>query len=167
MKNISMNDLTFDPQWQYENPQTKVAYRNGIIAGSLFFSSLSGNITLEDAESVVEVLERIFAKGRFDNTTYVRIADYSRIIRGSFKARQKYMRTIKRINREHNCSPSVTYICGANAITRATLLFAQKILGQNFVFTSTVDEAFELANTSRPAPDDNIELLLGPLLMTI
>ncbi len=158
MKNISMNDLTFDPQWQYENPQTKVAYRNGIIAGSLFFSSVSGNVTIEDAESVVEVLERIFAKGRFDNTAYVRIADYSRTIQGSFKARQRYVRTIRRINKEHNCKPSVTYICGANAITRATLLFAQKILGQNFVFTSTVDEAFELANTFRLAPDDNIEL---------
>ncbi|RZB30641.1 MAG: hypothetical protein SRB1_02921 [Desulfobacteraceae bacterium Eth-SRB1] len=158
MKNISMNDLTFDPQWQYENPQTKVAYRNGIIAGSLFFSSMSGNITIEDAGSVVEVLERVFAKGRFDNTAYVRIADYSGIIRGSFMARQKYARTLQRINREHNCRPSVTYICGANAITRATLLFAQKIMQVNFIFVSTVDEAFELANTSRPAHDDDIEL---------
>jgi len=158
MKNISMNDLTFDPQWQYENPQTKVSYRNGIIAGSLFFSSLSGNIAIEDAESVVEVLERIFANSRFDNTAYVRITDYSNTTGGSFRARQKYVRTLKRINGEHNCRPSVTYICGANAVTRATLLFAQKILGQNFVFVSTVDEAFELANTSRLAPDDNIEL---------
>lgn len=146
MKKITLDDLIFDEECQYKNPVTGCSHINGLIPGSIFYSSLNGNIDIDDADAVEEILEKIFADKKFDDTTYIRIADYSNIIQGSFKARQKYMNTIKRLNKEHNCNPLVTYICGANTITKVTLLFAQKMLGQNFIFVSSVDEAFELVN---------------------
>ena len=147
MEKVKLEDLQFKPKWQYENPATGGAYLNGILPGKLFFSSLSGSFTSEDSTAVIPILEEIFAEGDFDNKTYIRIADYSNADKGSFAARKDYLQAISRLNREHNCSTAVTFICGANLTIRATLLFAQRILGQNLIFVSTVEEAFGRINS--------------------
>lgn len=157
MKKVSHDDLILSPKWQYENPATGGSYTNGIIPGYLFFSSLNGSFTSEDSDAVVPILESIFEEGNFDNKPYIRVADYSNAAKGSYSARQKYMQAISRINREHNCKPSVTFICGANLTVRATLLFAQRVLGQNLVFVSTVSEAFEKINSDRMPADGQVK----------
>ncbi len=147
MEKVTLDDLKFKPKWQYENLSTGGSYKNGVIPGLLFFSSLSGNFRFEDSIAIVPILESIFEEGEFDNKSYIRIADYSNASKGSFSARKEYLQAITRINQEHNCRPSVTFICGANLTIRATLLFAQRILEQNMVFVATVAEAFEKINS--------------------
>ena len=155
MEKVTLDDLQFRPKWQYENLSTGGSYRNGIIPGQLFFSCLSGSFTSEDSVAVVPILESVFEEGGFDNKTYIRIADYSNTSKGSFSARKEYLQAISRINQEHNCRPSVTFICGANLTIRATLLFTQKVLGQNLVFVASAAEAFEIIDADRMLDDSH------------
>jgi CheY-like chemotaxis protein len=149
MKKVSLDDLIFSPKWQYENPSTGGSYTNGVIPGYLFYSSLGGCFTSVDTEAVVPILESVFTEGDLDNKTYIRIADYSDATKGSYTARKGYLQALSRLNKEHNCKPSVTFICGVNLTIRAALLFTQQVLGQNMVFVATVAEAFDRVNSGR------------------
>ncbi len=153
MKKLTVDDLVFDPGWQYENPDTGWVYRNGIIPGRLFFSALSGRFSPEDAAELVPVFEKVFREGEFRNKTYIRVADYTNATSGSYGARKEYLKIIRRINQRNNSSPSVTFICGASLSVRAALLFTQRVLGQNLVFVATVDEAFERINSDSLIPE--------------
>ena len=156
MKKYSFEDLIFDERWQYKNKISGACYRNGIIPGHIFYSEIIGELNLEDINIVVEILKNVFEEGKFKGAEYYRIANYNSLTRGTVRARQKYIRTIKNLNKEFNSTPLVTYISGANPITKATILFTQRILGQNFVFFDDIKKIFEAINSK-----NNIEYKNG------
>lgn len=153
MKQITSNDFIFKNEWQYSNSETGASYQNGVIPGSIFFSELKGDISLEDAEKVSTILEKLFAENSFDNTKYIRILDFSETINGSVLARRKYIKTINSLNKKYNCSPFVTYISGADTLTKTIILFTRKLTDQNFVFVDELEEAFDLINSDFEADD--------------
>lgn len=147
MSEISFKNLIFKDRWQYVNLETNASYRNGIIPGILFFSSLKGDLIPEDSEKIAGVIQDIFNEGSFDGKEYLRIADYSGVSNASYKVRKRYAQSIKAVNLKHNCRPKYTFICGATVVMRAALLFAQDLTNQNYIFVSSIDEAFSLIKT--------------------
>jgi signal transduction histidine kinase/CheY-like chemotaxis protein len=139
--------IEFRPDWQYEDPDTGVYYRSGIIPEKLFFTSLGGEIHQEATESIIGVLQHIFESGVLSNCTYIRIADYSGVEKASINSRILYANTLNRLSREYNSVPSVTYICGATLLLKTMLHLFSKKVKQQFVFVSTVSEAFETLHT--------------------
>ena len=74
------------------------------------------------------------AGGVFDNTTYIRVADYNDMRRGSLKARRIYAQAIERINTKHNCKLAATYLCGSSVLdTDLTLLKTNRWMEQMYV----------------------------------
>lgn len=144
---ISVNDLEFKPEWQYENPQTGAQYRSGVIPGKVFYSLLSGDISQEDAVKGGEFVKLVFQEGEFANTRYIRIADYSRMQKASLAAKQSYAQLIKNLNEEFDCQPSVSYICGADFSTRATIKMFSTFMNQRFVFVDSAEDAVRRINS--------------------
>jgi len=149
MKKIHLKDMVFDPSWEYEDPATGFFYRCGLIPGVLLYSELGGDIRANDAVHVDRVLGQAFSDGGFEGRPYCRVTDYTSVERASFQARSKYLKTVKRLNRQYDCNPYVTYICGSNTLMRTVLLFTEKIVKQNFVFTDTVEDALDHYNERR------------------
>jgi|GEM_PF-1687213 len=167
MEKLFLDKLVFKPEWNYSNPSTGCEYINGVIPGSVFYSSLKGSFSVEDADALPPILEKVFMEASLRDTNYIRIADYTHTGSGSYPARRKYLQEISRINRKYNCSPSITFICGANLTVRATLLFAQRVLGQNLVFVTSLEEALERIDAGSipefeadetPNPDDLVKV---------
>ena len=65
MKKISLDDLVFNSEWQYDNPETGVSCSNGIIKGTLFFSALKGRFSSADVEAYAPILKSIFSEGGY------------------------------------------------------------------------------------------------------
>jgi len=155
------NDLDFNPDWQYQNPRSEAYFRNGTLDSRIFFSSLGGALDIEDVSHVTTILEDLFREHSLDRD-YLRIADYSGVRAGSQEARRSYLRVMKRLNRQYGYLPRKTYICGANTFVRITLLFIQRMLGQDFVFVDDVDAAFRHINANETGqhPDNGSGELL-------
>lgn len=153
--NYSYRDLTFHPDWQFENPEHNCYYHSGIIKGKVFFSKLGGIFEGDDAKNGLDTFERVFHDAGLEGKRYYRIADYTDIVSGTFKSRWEYSQTLKRLNKKYNCFPEITFICGAKTWTKAVLLFSQTIIKQNYVFVKTIEEAFDSINTME-SPDNEI-----------
>lgn len=147
MKKIVLDDFIFRDEWQYYNPETGSSYKNGIVPGSIFLSEIKGKMEYEDTLNVAAKLEKLFSEKSFDNTNYIRIIDFSQLVRSSSMVRRKYIKTIETLNKNHSCFPFITYICGADAITKTLILFTRKITNHNFVFVEDVNEALAMINS--------------------
>ncbi|WP_233570352.1 ATP-binding protein [Prosthecochloris sp. ZM_2] len=146
---ISHDMLEFRPGWQFDDPQTGVYYRSGVIPHHLFFTALGGDFQYEVAEKVLPCIYQVFEDGVLSDCEYIRIADYTDVTKASINARILYANELNRLHRQYRCSPSVTYICGASLLLRSMLRIFSRIVQQRFIFVDTVDEAFELINEPR------------------
>lgn len=154
-KMFSFEQLEFRPQWQFADNRSGVYYRNGVIPGTLLYSSLGGSIRLDDVQQVEPCLNLVFAEAGLSNSEYVRIVDYSGVRTASIRARKHYAQILKRLNQEYNCRPKVTYICGASILIRAALQLFAAFVKQSFVFVDSVEQAFaELNQTDERSTRD-------------
>ncbi len=156
----SFDMLEFRPEWQFDDPVSGVYYHSAVIPGKLFYTSLGGDISPDAARKAIPYLERVFADRVLENTDYVRIADYSEVVRAAISTRLLYASTINRLNAEYSCRPVITYICGASQLLKAMLRIFSSIVRQRFVFVDTVEDAFSNVNRSssdrEPAESDGL-----------
>ncbi|MBN2280046.1 MAG: response regulator [Candidatus Marinimicrobia bacterium] len=145
-KNYDYNELVFPPQWQYYNRLTGFEYKNATIPGKLIFSSLSGNIKVEDFYSARDRLEKVYAEGGLKGTQIIKIADYTHVRQASFRARRLFANYILELGRKYDSKVIKTYICGANIFIKTSLMLVQGMLRQEFIFVDTVEEAFSKIN---------------------
>ncbi len=155
---VGMDQLEFNPMWQYHNRDTGYRYSNGLIREKLWFSSLSGDASDEDIRNLEPFVEKMFRQSNFEHQKYIRIVDYSRVGRASLSSRKKYARLLKTINAKFHTNAAKTYICGANPFIKASLLLFSKFLNQHMVFFNTVPQAFEFLTKSENdrAPENDI-----------
>lgn len=145
-KRFSYDDLTFQPAWQIEKPSSDFFYKTGIIPGKIFFSKLGGNITVQKVETSLNHIKKAFVDGKFANTSYIRIVDYSKVKNASIQARRIYGKFITHLNETYNAHPKISFICGASPFLKMALnLFANHV-NQHFVFVESVEEAFNQLN---------------------
>jgi signal transduction histidine kinase/ActR/RegA family two-component response regulator len=150
---LDYESIEFRPEWQFEDRESRVYYRSGVIPGILFFTSLGGDIQSENVDKVIRVLQNIFENGALTNCRYIRIADYSGIEKASINTRILYANALNRLSREYNSQPSVTYICGASLLLKTMLRLFARYVKQRFIFVSTVQEAFEHLNSGISTDD--------------
>ncbi|MBU2629981.1 MAG: response regulator, partial [Proteobacteria bacterium] len=144
---FSFDMLEFRPQWQYENKDRQIFYRNGVIPGKLFYSQIQADtVDMENFSRIVPMFEAVFKEGVLTNSRYIRIVDYSRVGRSSLKARKAYAQLQNRLNRAYGCSPSVSYVSGANLFTKTAIKIFSRFVNQTFVFVDTVEQAFDKIN---------------------
>lgn len=142
-----LDTVEFRPQWQFEDLERGFSYKSGVIPKKLFFSTIQASyVEFQDMNNVSPSLEQVFQDGVLSDSEYIRVVDYSGVKKSSIKARKTYAKLIVRLNQEHNCSAAVTYICGANMITRAALKLFAGLAKQQYVFVDTVEQAFEQIN---------------------
>ncbi len=149
---IRYDGLEFRPEWQFDDPESGVYYHSGVIPGKVFFTSLGGDMQYEVAEKVIPCIQRLFADGVLRDCEYIRIADYSGVVKASINTRILYANALNRFNEEYNCHPTVTYICGASLLLKTMLRIFSHIVSQRFFFVDTVDEAFRHINAHEPSP---------------
>ncbi|MCF6268237.1 MAG: PAS domain S-box protein [Melioribacteraceae bacterium] len=168
MKPISYNDLKFNSNWYYENLKTGCFYKSGIIQDKVLYSDIGGVIELSDVQKIDEILELTYAESNIQDKSYIRIVDFSNLDKITFKGRQHYIHTTKRLNLKYNSQSIVTYICTANHWLKATLIFAEKFLNQKFIAVSNVEEALEHINERKTLQDiDENEQLETEEIITI
>lgn len=142
---LQMAMVRFDPEWAYEN--TKSHYRIGIIPGRhLMFTSVGGDLQPECASKAIQVLERLLATEHFTNSRYIRIADFSGVVKLPINTRLLYANALNKLHSKYNCQAEITYICGASLLLRTMLRSIASYVKQHLVFVPTVDEAFDLIN---------------------
>ena len=146
---LSYDQIEFRPQWRVENPETGFSYISGVIPGKLFFSAISGAGSPEDAPGVFETMACIFTEGNLADRSYIRIADYSSFILSDFKLRLLYANELNRLGETYNAWPEMTVVCGASPMLKTTIRLFALYFKQRFVFTDTVERAFQLVN-ARP-----------------
>ncbi|MEA3560086.1 MAG: PAS domain S-box protein, partial [Candidatus Thermoplasmatota archaeon] len=139
---LCFDDIRFEPEWEYHNPETGFGVRSGVIPGKVFYSSFKGSINLSNARKGSKTLHALFNSGLLTNTSPIKIADYTGLDNASFSARKFYAKILNELNNRYNCKPNVTYICGADRKTKAMLKIAAFSVTQRFIFVSSVEEAF-------------------------
>ena len=145
---LSIEMVDFNPEWQFEDHKTGIFYKNGIIPQKLFITYLGGNIHPESARKALISLEKIFKSGGLTNSDYIRIADYNKVISATFNTRVLYANTLNRLNEEYHSRPIATYICGASLLLKTMLRLFASYVKQEFIFVSTVEDAFDLINAN-------------------
>ncbi|ARM30566.1 response regulator [Prosthecochloris sp. HL-130-GSB] len=143
---LSYDMLEFRKEWQFDDPESGVYYRSGVIPGKIFFTALGGDVQYEVAEKVLPCIRQVFADGVLSDCEYIRIADYTDVQRASINARIMYARELNHLNREYRCRPSVTYICKASPLLKSMLRIFARVVQQEFVFVDSVDDAFVFIN---------------------
>ncbi len=144
---VSIEMIRFDPEWQFEDQESGVFYKNGIIPNKLFITYLGGVINPECANKALEILENMFGYGLLHNCEYIRIADYNEVISAPFTTRILYANTLNRLNSKYNCRPSITYICGASILLKTMLRLFSSYVKQQFIFVPSVQDALHIINT--------------------
>ncbi|MCK5147652.1 response regulator [bacterium] len=139
---LCFTNIQFKPEWEYNNPETGFGYKSGVIPGELFFSTLQGNINITDTEIAAETLTYVYETGCLKDTSPIRIADYTGVKKSSLAARKYYAKTINELNTKYNSQPRITYICGANLVTRSSLRVFAAFVKQHFIFVDSVEDAF-------------------------
>jgi signal transduction histidine kinase/CheY-like chemotaxis protein len=139
---VSIDMVEFKAEWQFEEKKTGVFYKNGIIPGKLFLTSLGGDIQLESAKKAIEILENIFKSGLLSNCEYIRIADYSGVTKAPLSTRKLYANSLNRLNRQYHCHPYITYICGASPLLKTMLRLFASYVKQELIFVPTIQDAF-------------------------
>lgn len=145
-EHITYDDFIFHPDWQIEKTSTNFYYKNGVIPGKIFFSELGGNITTKEVEEALPQIKKAFIEGEFENTTYIRIVDYSHVENASIQARRKYGQFLTDLNESHNAHAKLSFICGASRFLKMALTLFANHVKQHFIFVKTVEEAFEQIN---------------------
>jgi len=148
---LTLDQLIDDPRWHYEAVDSGAQFRNAVIPHRLFYSSLSGKFTYEDSLVVAERLEQIFKDGWLGNDEIFRIADYTNMKGGSFKARKQYARILTNLYSKYRCRPVTTYVVGASYLMRTALLFGVRESEQNLVFVDTIERAMDDINHRAPS----------------
>ena len=140
---MSFDEIEFRPEWEYTNSATGAFYKSGVISGKLFYAKLEGDLSEADLPGIVETLENIYVTGSLQNSSIIRLSDYSSIGKISISTRKAYAKTLNTLNRKHNCKPSVTHIVGASGLMRSTLSLLKRFVNQDMVFSDTISEAFD------------------------
>lgn len=160
---VTIQDFQFDDAWVYRNGATGFIYRIGIIPGRILLSEMKGCITDFDVEGVAPFLEAVYSNGGFEDTEYIRVADYSGITDSAIKVRKKYSSLLNKLNKEHHCKPWITWICGADRLLQVQLQLLAHIVNQRFRFVSSLDEALskiELTDEKKAIEDDKISEII-------
>ncbi len=144
---LRFEDIQFKPEWEYTNPDTGFNTLSGVIPGVLFYSALRGNIDITDTMSASGTFYNIYENGSLKDTSPLRVADYTDVKKASLAARKHYAHLLNELNEKYNCKPRISYICGADFRTRASLKMFAAIVRQRFVFVDSVDEAFVQINS--------------------
>lgn len=152
MKNLSFDMIRFDDRWAYQTDDFSI--KNGIIAGRVLFTELQGNARAEYMDEVERVMQNIFHDMMPGNTTYLRIADYSKLKKVPIRSRNRYGKLLNDLNHKYNTSPTLTFICGANRFIRTAMKLYRAFVHQNFAFAATVQEVFDKLNHGYTIPDD-------------
>ncbi len=140
---LHLKDIQFKPQWEYNNAETGFEYQSGVIPGKIFYSSMQGDLNITDAENVAETLHNVYETGSLKDTTPICVEDYTHHNKSSLAVKKYYAKILNELNERYNCKPKVTYICGANLVTRSSLRVFAAIVKQHFVFVKSVEEAFD------------------------
>lgn len=141
---ISLKDILFKPEWSYE--KNGFILRNGVIPHKLFFTSFDGITQADTAIKISQCMNRLFEEGSLTNSSYIRIADYSKLLNVPLKTRNAYAKIVNQLNAKYNCKPSVTYICGGNSFVKIAMRLYSSFVNQEFTFVDSVDAAFRVIN---------------------
>ncbi len=143
---ITVNDFEFRDEWHYTNPITGFEFESGIIPNKLFLTLLKGDCYLEEVNAMEPYIRAVFESGVIKNCEYIRISDYQQVVKSEAKARKQYASLLNELNAASNSKPILTYICGANIITKVALKLYAKFVHQNFLFVKDINTAFEDIN---------------------
>jgi signal transduction histidine kinase/DNA-binding response OmpR family regulator/HPt (histidine-containing phosphotransfer) domain-containing protein len=149
---ITMDDIEFNSEWEYKNKESKFEIKNGIIPNKLFYSQPKGKNSVYDAKLAAEIMENIFSKGLFKNSSYILIADLTDLEKISFNARNHYLKTIIKLNQKYKCKTKIIYICGASFPTQMAIRFFGKVLKTQFIAVPSVNHALLSINSKIKDP---------------
>ena len=108
IKSIDPDKLEFKESWACKDKDSDFSYKTGIIRGKVLLSIIKGSkINKENVKSVKPVLEQAFIDGNFEKTEYIRIVDYTQLIKASIISRKNYAGIIKSLNKQYNTKPFV------------------------------------------------------------
>ena len=140
--NFSFSQLCFKDEWCYENPDNGFCYKSGVIPKKLFYSEIKGDISIDEATNAMPAFSAVYESGVLTNSSFIRITDYSGVLKASIAARKTYASAVNRLNEKYNCRPSATFICGASLFIRASLRLIAAFVNQKLTFVDSVEEAF-------------------------
>ncbi len=158
-KKCSFNDIDFNNDWRYHNPRSGFTYTSGSIPGYLLYSEIDGTPTIYDILKLEKVLDRVYSESELNHTEYIRIVDYSKIEHTNLIMRKIYIDMMNRLNKKHNSLPVQTWICGANDLTRTSILLMSVIDNQHYFFSKTLQEAIHKINSNSITPEANDEMI--------
>ena len=145
---LSMDQVVFNPRWQYTSPDGHLVYRSGRIPGQVLFPRIqTESASGMNIQEALNALEQVFRDGGVKGHGYIRIVDYSRTKKMTIRARREYARALKGFYKFYGAYPGVTYICGANILIRFSIKVFAGFLSHKLRFVETVDQAFEEINS--------------------
>jgi len=155
---LSMENLVFDAQWQYQNKSTGARYVSGGIPNKLFYSRLTGSLTKEELFKIKAKMAMFFDSCMKEQRDYIRISDYSGVVKAPFDVRNTYGQIIRDIDSKFNCNCTAVYICGASLYYRTTLIIYAAVYRKNIKFFKTVDAALKQISSVNENDDENRSL---------
>ena len=140
---LTQDDILYRPEWQYKSADGATEYKNGVIMGEVFFSSLKGEFSDDELKEIIPLIKEAFIAGGFPGREYYRVVDYSKIKKASVNARKQYAQVLQHLNEEYKSRPRITFVCGASWKVRTMIRLASSMLEGKFVFFDSVEKAFE------------------------
>lgn len=149
-KKLGFKNIMFKPEWGFDKNGFK--FINGVIPQKLFYTSFQGRVNSDSIKMVSPCLNNLFDSGVLDNSSYIRVADYSILSQVPLPTRNKYVETILDLNKKHNCRAAKTYICGARSFIKIAMQLYSSLMKQDFIFVDDVETAFKAINRDKLSP---------------
>ncbi len=154
---ISFEDITIKPEWCFDDNDFKLI--NGVIPQKLFYTSFEGISQEITPIKVSECMNKLFEEGTLTNSSYIRVADYSKLSNVPVKTRNFYAELLNNLNKKYNCNPEKSFVCGASGSVKVAIRLYAFIVKQKFIFVDNVEEAFQAINSGK-LPSDKKERVI-------
>lgn len=161
------NFITRD-QWKYVSDTFSAHYY--VLRDKLMHVVYKGIFQKHHVEPTLQVPVQIHKEGFLKGPYYYMVSDFSGVTYGSWGARLKYIRGLKRIYADYS-PPKMIFIVGGSRIVVIAVKMIQNRLGQPMVFVKSLEEALarirQLETTDTRVqpdlfPDDQQEELKDP-----
>lgn len=154
---LQPEDLISREDWKYEGDGYSAEFK--VLKEKVLYIIYKGYMEMPHIEPIIRLHEQIFEKKYFNHAAYYTVSDLSAVSGGSWKARLKFIKSLKDIYRTYG-SPEMIIIVGGSRLVTIILKTLRKRLGVKMVFVKSFDQAISLLRSMEaPAEADQKNLV--------
>jgi PAS domain S-box-containing protein len=126
-------------EWKFETPEFSTELK--VLERNVIYSIYKGYLKKDYVDPIYEIITQVHKSEHLDNSNYYQVSDFSQVDGGTWTARLKYIRLLRKTYAAFG-PPKKIIIVGSSGLVSTALKLLQLKIGANMVFAADLDQAF-------------------------